>query len=1199
MKLQMKRSGGGKTTAQALVLALFLVLGALIAYAASFQFSPDPNAVIFNLSEDTGFYYDINVSVNESLILFSSNAQDLGFFSFSLNNATGIINFTPPNSEVGYYSVTLIAENRSNSFDKVVSTVGFNVTNTNDAPNITQYSPVAESFTLFENTSQGFSFNFSDDDSIHGDAINSSWYRNGTLLSLNRTLNYTPGFCEGGQVYNITLVINDTSNANDTQTWQFGVSNTNRPPSLNATISNRRWFEGSNLTNNLTLNLFFSDEDALECSGTQQDNLTYSSLGNSSILVIINSSSTNTSFLAAPNFFGNETVNFTASDGTNTTRSNPVLLNIININGPPQFNATNQTLYVDIAFTYDLNATDPDNEIMAGFDTLTYYDNASVFDINPSTGVITFTPSQAQLGAHPINISVDDGIVNVSNLVIFNITQNSAPNMSAIGNKNATEGIIFRMNATATDADNDSLTFSSNFSAFSIFHFNSTAANLSFLPLQSHVGNHSVRITVTDSKGTSVSENITLMVENVNNAPNLTRIANQTARIDRRFLLNITAYDQDSTNLSFFENSTLFDFSYTNISAALISFIPVAANIGNHTINLTVGDGEVNDSQIVVFMIINNTPPVLQAVGNQTLVEDSNIIIYLNATDGENDTLLFYANTSMFSITYLSANSSLINFTPTQNHTGIHVINITVNDTPLIESLIMVLNITAYNDTPQFLVPIPNLTGTYNAAFFYDVNATDEENDSLTFSDNATFFSIAGSTGIISFTPALSDVGNHSINISVTDGSTSNTSTITFVIYAANQAPVISSYIPLNTSNISAAEGGSLLFNVTATDPDGETINYSWRINGTQRSANQSYLYEPSFSEAGIYNVSVEVSDGSLQALNQWNLTVNNTNRIPTYGKVNRTTEADFSAGSLYQVNVTGQSGNITLARSDGSNYFSSGNFTSAVIDLQASSNLTLLNISWKESRPQNTSIIFQIRTSRDNVTYSNFSNNSTGLNYSNPNGTSISAQSNRYVQFRAILSTNNTNDSPAIEEVIITYKASDFAGREDTVYLTYLDLDDFFADPDSDDSLTYNVSDTDDIEISIDSAHRVSITPDSDFAGTRTAVFTLSDGYGTILSNNISFTFADVSEPGSSTTTTTTSSGGGGGGGGGSSTKTIIINQTDRKKFELIVPQSVTMKQKERFIATLILRNNEEFALNGISLTAESNRDNISFEFS
>src|SRR3989338_5267593 len=458
-------SGNGreKIRAQFWMCLIILLAMALLTYAASFSYFPDPNAVIFNLSEDSNFFYDLNVTATESLILYSSNAQDLGFDSFSLNNQSGIINFTPLNAEVGYYSVTLIAENRSNSFDKVVSTVGFNVTNTNDAPNITQFSPVSQSFTLFENSTQGFDFNFSDDDSIHGDVINSSWYRNGTLLSQNRTLNYTPGFCEGGQVYNITLVINDTSNANDTQTWQFGVANTNRPPFLNATISNPRWFEGSNLTNNLTLNLFFSDEDALECSGTQQDNLTYSSLGNSSILVIINSSSTNTSFLVTPNFFGNETLNFTASDGTNTTRSNPVLLNIININGPPQFNATNQTLYVDIAFTYDLNATDPDNEIMAGFDTLTYYDNASVFDINPSTGAITFTPSQAQLGAHPINISVDDGIVNVSNLVIFNITQNSAPNMSAIGNKNATEGIIFRMNATATDADNDSLTFSSNF----------------------------------------------------------------------------------------------------------------------------------------------------------------------------------------------------------------------------------------------------------------------------------------------------------------------------------------------------------------------------------------------------------------------------------------------------------------------------------------------------------------------------------------------------------------------------------------------------------------------------------------------------------------------------------------------------------------------------------------------------------------
>lgn len=50
------------------------------------------------------------------------------------------------------------------------------------------------------------------------------------------------------------------------------------------------------------------------------------------------------------------------------------------------------------------------------------------------------------------------------------------------------------------------------------------------------------------------------------------------------------------------------------------------------------------------------------------------------------------------------------------------------------------------------------------------ITATDEDNDTLFFYDNTTLFDIGLSTGKISFTPLLSQVGNHSVNFSVSDG---------------------------------------------------------------------------------------------------------------------------------------------------------------------------------------------------------------------------------------------------------------------------------------------------------------------------------------------------------------------------------------------------------------------------------------------
>ena len=71
-------SGNGreKIRAQFWMCLIILLAMALLTYAASFSYFPDPNAVIFNLSEDSNFFYDLNVTATESLVLYSSNAQE-------------------------------------------------------------------------------------------------------------------------------------------------------------------------------------------------------------------------------------------------------------------------------------------------------------------------------------------------------------------------------------------------------------------------------------------------------------------------------------------------------------------------------------------------------------------------------------------------------------------------------------------------------------------------------------------------------------------------------------------------------------------------------------------------------------------------------------------------------------------------------------------------------------------------------------------------------------------------------------------------------------------------------------------------------------------------------------------------------------------------------------------------------------------
>ena len=280
---------------------LMLILSLGIEAAAPFDFDPNIDGQTLNLIEDVRFVYDFNVTTNESAILFTSDAQDKGFTVFYMNNATGLVNFTPLNDDVADYTIIITASNESQQIDFISMAVIFSINNTNDAPNITSFFPVETNTSVRENTT--LTFNYTAIDVDVGDILNTSWYLDGNLVSTNITFNYTPGFCDSG-LHNITLVINDTSNVNDTQEWNVTVNNTNRLPILNLTLENVTWQEDTNLINNLTLNNIFSDLDNLECTDSlNKDNLTFTATGNSSINVSIDITSSNVSFIPPDNFF--------------------------------------------------------------------------------------------------------------------------------------------------------------------------------------------------------------------------------------------------------------------------------------------------------------------------------------------------------------------------------------------------------------------------------------------------------------------------------------------------------------------------------------------------------------------------------------------------------------------------------------------------------------------------------------------------------------------------------------------------------------------------------------------------------------------------------------------------------------------------------------------------------------------------------
>lgn len=171
--------------------------------------------------------------------------------------------------------------------------------------------------------------------------------------------------------------------------------------------------------------------------------------------------------------------------------------------------------------------------------------------IGRRNGKFAWTPSTGQAGVHNITVRVTDnlGAQDFETIrVTVTSTGNAAPVLTAIGNQTVNEGSALTFTATATDANpGQTLTYSllaGNPAGSSI---NSSSGAFSWTPTEAQgPGSYPISVRVTDN-GSPVSndtEVITVAVNEVNAAPALAAIANQT--INEGQTLNLTAAATDA-----------------------------------------------------------------------------------------------------------------------------------------------------------------------------------------------------------------------------------------------------------------------------------------------------------------------------------------------------------------------------------------------------------------------------------------------------------------------------------------------------------------------------------------------------------------------------------------------------------------------------------------------------------------------------
>ena len=542
----------------------------------------------------------------------------------------------------------------------------------------------------------------------------------------------------------------------------------------------------------------------------------------------------------------------------------------VNNVAPAIIPVANKTAQQGVPFTLRINTTDVPADI------LTFSDNTTLFDINPVTGIIQFTPTNDNVGNHSVNVTVTDDDLGSSSIT-FKITvldTNDPPTIQPIGSQIATQDVLFTLQVMASDQDaGDTLTYS--LTAYPTEMTIASTGLITWTPTNAAVGSHAVTVWVSDSLGLSDEKIFAITVANVNDVPTISTSNLANATEDAMYLYPIQASDIDVNDTLTYSLDSALTFLSINPNNGLLYGTPTNAHVGTHQVIVNVTDGTTYITRTFNLTVINvNDTPTLNYIPPQAATEDVTFGLQLIGQDVDvGDTLTYSLISSPTGMTVNQA-TGLIAWTPTNGNIGSHTVIVRVSDASgeFAERsfLITVANV---NDQPTIITTsIQNATE--DSMYLATIHAEDVDGDVLTFSfDSApSFLSISAETGLIYGMPTNSDVGLHQIVVNVSDGTTYTTRTFNLTVLNVNDLPVITSH-PITaakpgseyTYTIIAEDAGDVLTYSLVEAPEGMTIN----------GQTGKIAWTPTDAQAGqTYLVVFQVSDGQDSATQTYSIAV-------------------------------------------------------------------------------------------------------------------------------------------------------------------------------------------------------------------------------------------------------------------------------------------------------------------------------------
>ncbi|MEZ5336394.1 MAG: putative Ig domain-containing protein [Methanolobus sp.] len=434
------------------------------------------------------------------------------------------------------------------------------------------------------------------------------------------------------------------------------------------------------------------------------------------------------------------------------------------------------TITLGDTVTVDADSTDADNDVP----TFSCSRDDLFTDFDSAEGTGSFTPTAAT--DYYVAFSVADGYGSTATqgMNIYVESADHAPVLNSIGNKEVDAGDRLSFTVSATDEDDDKITYTATGLPDGAT-LGSNSGDFSWRTSDDDGGSYSVTFTAT-ANGLSDSETIKITVIEEDVAPVLDTIGDKSVGEGATLSFTVSATDDNDDTITY-SASGLPGGATLDSSSGAFRWTPAYDTADSYSVTFTATANGLSDSETITITVTHvDRAPVLDSIGNKEVDENTLLTFNISATDPDGD-LITYSASNLPEGSTFTPSTGVFSWTPGYNDSGNYDVEFSATANGLRDVETITITVGDYN-RPPVLSSIGSQEVDEEEKLRITLSATDPDGDDLIFSvdDAPNGSAFNATTGVFTWTPEEGDAGTYYTMFSVTDGSSTDTENVTITV---------------------------------------------------------------------------------------------------------------------------------------------------------------------------------------------------------------------------------------------------------------------------------------------------------------------------------------------------------------------------------------------------------------------------------